>query len=86
MLYTRVGPKNGKLNDTWLLPISKNLGLGATCLEGRFVSSKVGYLFQLGMVFPNLTPKLSISIVSLLFQVRLHLQGLFPLVRRTLVH
>jgi len=52
-----------------IIPISKHLGLAVTRLERRFVSFKVGHLFQLGMVFPNLTPNLSISFVSLLFQV-----------------
>jgi hypothetical protein len=61
------------------MPISKHFELGAICLKGRFVSFKVGHLFQLGMVFPNLTPNLYISFVSLLFQVAYIFKGSFPL-------
>jgi hypothetical protein len=53
--------------------------LGATCLGGRSTSFEVGCFFQLGMVFPNLTPNLTISFVSLLFQVGYIFRRSFPL-------
>ncbi len=59
--------------------VSKHIGLGATCLGGRSTSFEVGCFFQLGMVFPNLTPNLTISFVSLLFQVGYIFRRSFPL-------
>ncbi len=52
-----------------IFPISKHLGLSATCLGRTSASSKVGHLFRLSMVFPNLTPNLSTSFISLVLQV-----------------
>ncbi len=62
-----------------ITPISKHIKLGTTCLGGRYVSSRARCLFQLGMVFPNLTPNLTISFISLLFQVRYIFRKSFPL-------
>ncbi len=47
--------------------VSKHIRLGAACLGGRSASSESRHLFWLGMVFPNLTPNLTNSFVSLLF-------------------
>jgi hypothetical protein len=62
-----------------IIPISKHLGLGATCLKENFISFKVGHLFQLGMVFPNLTCNMYISFVSFLLQIAYIFKGSFPL-------
>jgi hypothetical protein len=62
-----------------ITPASKCIGLGATHLVGRSASSKIGRLYWLGMVFPNLTPNLTISFVSLLFQVGYIFKRSFPL-------
>jgi hypothetical protein len=61
-----------------ITPVSKHIGLGAIHLGGRSTASEAGCFLKLGMVFPNLTPNLTISFVSLLFQIGYIFKRSFP--------
>jgi hypothetical protein len=62
-----------------ITPVSKHIGLGATRSRGKSTASEARCFFQLGMVFPNLTPNLTMSFVSLLFQEGYIFRRSFPL-------